>query len=619
VRSNTEVFTHCRTLLVAAILLTAFVGPKSLYIVASAYPAPDSGAAQQENTDTGPEQYSGPNPGVPWPAVDDLGRILPGPAEVGQPKSDRFVGMFYFLWLGQYGRSELGPFDVSMIMAEFPNALQTPTSPPWGPEHHPHFWAEPLYGYYRSDDPWVLRRHAHLLADAGIDTLIFDTTNAVTYRDVYHRLCEVFTQVRQEGDRTPQFAFMVNTSAGRTAQQIYEDLYKPGLYKDLWFYWQGKPLMICDPAEASDELRRFFTLRKAHWPFTQVNTPYAWHWEAAYPQVYGYADDPNVPEQVNVSVAQNLRQSDGAVTPMSNGDARGRSFHNKALDARPGAVNWGYNAQEQWSRALELSPPFVMVTGWNEWIAGRFSRPDLPVMFVDQFDQQFSRDIEPVKNRHNDNYYWQLIANIRRYKGMPALPRAGAPKTIRMEDGFDQWRDVQPRYRDHDGETAPRDHGGVGKTHYKNATGRNELMIMKVARDDQCIYFYAQTRGPVTSCQDPNWMMLLIDADRNSETGWQGFDFILNRSVRSPTTTTLEKNTVGWSWEKVTQIAYRVEANQLHIAVPRKAMNLTKGNAPLTFDFKWVDNWLKPGDIIDFYISGDVAPEGRFKYRYLAE
>jgi hypothetical protein len=114
-------------------------------------------------------------------------------------------------------------------------------------------------------------------------------------------------------------------------------------------------------------------------------------------------------------------------------------------------------------------------------------------------------------------------------------------------------------------------------------------------------------------------MMLLIDADRNSETGWQGFDFVLNRSVTSPTTTTLEKNTAGWSWEKATQIAYRVEANQLHIAIPRKAMNLTKGNAPLAFDFKWVDNWRKPGDIMDFYISGDVAPEGRFKYRYKAE
>ena len=85
---------------------------------------------------------------------------------------------------------------------------------------------------------------------------------------------------------------MVNTKAGETAQTIYDDLYKPGLYADLWFRWQGKPLLICDPKEASPELQKFFTLRKAHWPFEMINTPYAWHWEAAYPQPYGYTDDP---------------------------------------------------------------------------------------------------------------------------------------------------------------------------------------------------------------------------------------------------------------------------------------------------------------------------------------
>ena len=105
----------------------------------------------------------------------------------------------------------------------------------------------------------MLRRHAQLLADAGIDTLIFDTTNAVTYTEVYMKLCEVFRQVREDGGRTPQIAFMVNTQAGKTAQRIYKDLYQPGLYPELWFHWQGKPLMVCDPEKASPELRQFFT------------------------------------------------------------------------------------------------------------------------------------------------------------------------------------------------------------------------------------------------------------------------------------------------------------------------------------------------------------------------
>jgi len=36
-------------------------------------------------------------------------------------------------------------------------------------------------------------------------------------------------------------------------------------------------------------------------------------------------------------------------------------------------------------------------------------------------------------------------------------------------------------------------------------------------------------------------------------------------------------------------------------------------------NFKWVDNAQHPGEIIDFYVSGDVAPEGRFTFRYTAK
>ena len=46
-----------------------------------------------------------------------------------------------------------------------------------------HYWGEPLYGDYLSTDPWVIRRHAQLLSAAGIDTLIFDTTNGGTVDD----------------------------------------------------------------------------------------------------------------------------------------------------------------------------------------------------------------------------------------------------------------------------------------------------------------------------------------------------------------------------------------------------------------------------------------------------
>jgi len=541
------------------------------------------------------------------------------PEEVGPPRHDRFVGIFYFLWHNDHqpGNSGQGLRDISRILSKDAQALRHPDSRLWGPVGTPHYWGQPLYGYYLSTDPWVLRRHAQLLGAAGIDTLIFDTTNAQTYPQVYRKLCEVFTDVRKAGGRTPQIAFMVNTQASQTAQRIYEDLYRPGLYHQLWFLWQGKPLMICDPKQASAELKSFFTLRAAHWPFTLVNTPYAWHWEATYPQPYGYTDDPAKPEEVNVSVAQNLRAADGRVTNMSAGDARGRSFHDGKEDAAAGAVNWGYNFAEQWKRAFALGPPFVMVTGWNEWIAGRFSRPASPVVFVDQFNEEFSRDIEPMSGGHADNYYYQLVANVRRFKGMPALPNSPGSKSIDIRGGFEQWRDVSPEFLGNAGDTLPRDYDGTGGLHYTNHTGRNDLAAFKVAQDGKNVYFYARTRQPLTPHGDSNWMWLLINSDCNAQTGWEGYDYIVNRTIDADGSAWLEKNAGGWNWRKVAKIDYRAAGNELHLAIPRVAIRLGEASEKLTIDFKWADNLQHPGDIMDFYLSGDVAPEGRFMYRYV--
>ena len=553
------------------------------------------------------------NPGTPWPATDALGRTLPTAPSTEGIRTNRCVGIFYFLTHARSG-GDL-PKNIATILAQDPDILKKPDSPLWGPRGAPYYWGEPLFGYYHSMDPWVLRRHASLLADAGIDTVIFDTTNRRTYREVYLKICEVWTQVRREGGRTPQVCFMVNTKAGETAQELYQDFYQPALYPELLFRWQGKPLLICDPKEASPEVAKFFTLRKAHWPFTLVNTHNEWHWESTYPQVFSYDTDLAHPEQVNVAVAQNLRASDGKVTNMSQGNARGRSFHNGKKDPAPGAVNHGYNFAEQWQRALELAPPFVMVTGWNEWTAGKYSRPNLPVVFVDQFDQEFSRDIEPVKGLHDDNYYYQLVEGVRRYKGCPALPVATAAKSIGLAAGFDQWRDVGPEFTDHAFDNDHREFG-QGAKHYTNASGRNDLIAMKVARDATNIYFFARTRQPISPPIDPNWMLLLIDTDQNRATGWEGYDWIINRTMDGQESW-LERNAGGWEWEKVTKVSFKVEGNELMLAVPRAALGLADGDA-VAFDFKWWDHPQKPGDIMDTYLSGDAAPDGRFNFRYLA-
>jgi len=185
-----------------------------------------------------------------------------------------------------------------------------------------------------------------------------------------------------------------------------------------------------------------------------------------------------------------------------------------------------------------------------------------------------------------------------------------------LDQAFSQWKQVQPEFRDHLLETRARAPRGVGWTHYKNSTGRNDLHAFKVAHDSQFIYFYAQTREPITSWQDPNWMMLLIDTDQDMNTGWQGCDFVVNRVVKSAAHTVLERHEDSWTWQPVAEISYRINGRHLHLALPREVLGLRSDQGTVQLDFKWIDNWQHCGDVMDMYLSGDTAPEGRFRFRY---
>src|SRR4029077_3229220 len=136
-----------------------------------------------------------------------------------------------------------GPYDITTILARDGEAMQKPDSPLWGPMYAPHHWGESLFGYYLSDDAYVLRKQAQMLADAGVDTLIFDVSNQITYKPYYMALLRVFSDVRQLGGATPQVAFLTPFwEPAKVVEELYRDLYEPGLYQDLWFRWEDKPL-----------------------------------------------------------------------------------------------------------------------------------------------------------------------------------------------------------------------------------------------------------------------------------------------------------------------------------------------------------------------------------------
>src|SRR5690606_31594096 len=130
---------------------------------------------------------------------------------------------------------------------------------------------------------------------------------------------------------------------------------------------------------------------------------------------------------------------------------------------------------------------------------------------------------------------------------------------------------------------------------------------LKVAADEKAVYFYARTAQPITPHTDPHWMMLFIDADNKPRTGWEGFNFRVNGSVPSETTSTLEKPLKDGTWTGLGPVAQRVRGNELELAVPRSMLGLA-ADRPTRISFKWADNTQKDNDVMEFTINGDAAP-----------
>ena len=544
-----------------------------------------------------------------WVATDALGRSLPTSAETGPVRSGKTVGIFYFLWLNTQGPI----LDLSkMLKAD-------PAHPPYGPRSAFHWWGEPLFGYYRSDDEFVIRKHAQMLTDAGVDVIIFDVTNGFTYDETYLAICRVFAGMRRLGQKTPQIAFIAHSGSARVAQKLSQDFYAKGLHRDLWFLWKGKPLLMAPPAGLSESILNFFSVRDS-WAWTKGQKWFgdgkdAWPWLDHTPQTPGWHENPAKPEQICVCVAEH---------PVSN---IGRSFsQGRQPPVAQIASGRGLYFEEQWQRARQVDPEFVFVTGWNEWVAQRFisdkggqpflGQPLPPggTFFVDQYSQEFSRDVEPMKDGHGDNYYYQLASQIRRYKGARPLPPVTS-RPIRLDGQFEDWREVGPEFRDTIGDVVHRRHPGCGDAGlYVNDTGRNDIIAAKVSCDASNIYFYVRTRDAMTPRTDTNWMLLFIDADQNAATGWLGYDFVVNRIAAQEQTATIERHQGhGYQWGTPTSVPYRTTGNELELAIPRSVLGVSR--LPATIDFKWADNILQTGNGSDFTLHGDAAPNDRFNYR----
>ncbi|MHB8338786.1 MAG: T9SS type A sorting domain-containing protein [Ignavibacteriaceae bacterium] len=717
--------------------------------------------------------------GETWVATDALGRTLPTYNQAAPPHANKYVGVFYWLW---HGHTRTNPIrDVTKILAA------NPQNPQW--QETDYYWGEPEAGYYFSEDPWVTRRNIMMLADAGVDFVFFDYTNDQfdEYATALKTYCGISEELKSQGINVPRIVFFFNSNPAPKIEEIYSTFYKLNKYSDLWFYWEGKPLLLADPnvvlpsksytaglkfkadssftgidvscpswgdnignmtmklykwdstyastvasvpvAESTfvnyndnawlklsttkqpageyyyefsnatqivgvwgwvvsgdsvtsylngvvcdtnwvsriyyadgtvdpltnihnnsaaghvaiqlpstivsdnTEIKNFFTWRQM-WAF-QTDTTDQWRFLDYHPQTPSYHDGSVEQVCVNKAMGAPLWRTTGI-------DLQGSSFH-PAVNMKVPTYDefWlspntpdGLYFGDQWASALQINPPIITVTGWNEEIAGawidttlyglyyfmgKLLSPANPYYFVDEFNEEFNRDIEPMKGGYTDDYYYQFVSNVRKYKGVNPQQAATLPETIAMHGNFSDWSTVKPVYYDAAGDVAHRNYPNVDSSAiYVNDTGRNDIIESRVAYDSSNIYFYVKTNSALTPYTDKNWMLLFIDSDTNHATGWEGYDYLINLNIKSDSVTTLARwNGQDSSWDETANLRYQYTGNQMQIAVPRNLINQT-GN-DISFYFHWADNIQKLNDITEFFIDGDSAPDRRFNYWYTTQ
>ncbi len=565
-----------------------------------------------------------------WVATDGLGRKVATQKEAGHKKKDKYVGIFYFLFLDtSYEGRRLN--DKSFVYRASGKEGVWELLARDGID----IWAKPYFGYYENQDVWVYRKHAQMLAAAGVDFVFLDITNPNMYQPAWKTLFRVWQEIRDEGGVTPQIVFHCGDAPERMQSHmgvLWSEIYAPGKYKDLWFMWEGKPLIFGNPALISSEQKDFFTIKRS-WAFNTWTEADGgvdrWSWIAEWPQVPGRNKKGEI-EQVAVAAGFHASTSRGRSFVQGHQISNGKKDFGFSLEE----TKYGLAFKEQWERALELDPKVVMVTGWNEFTNGgsevTSNTPSWPVadtyttaagdlqfgkVFVDCFNVEFSRDIEPIDGFFGDNFYYQLCHYIRLFKGMDELPLGEGSYDLGLTVDLDKWDKVQPEFRDAVNDIAHRNHRSVtGTYHYTNKTGRNDMEYAKVSKLDDKTYLFVSCVNDIVYDDGENWMNLFLDVDQNHDTGWEGYDYVINRK-RDDKYVVIERFVDNkWEFEEVGKAEYKVEGNRMVICVPNNLVGLEKRD---NFDFKWADNSTTEGKVMQFMDLGDVAPDSRFNFRYV--
>ena len=315
------------------------------------------------------------------------------------------VGICYSTWFTAIlGSSKKDPPDNSVILSK--------ENPKWTKFYQFHWWAKPALGYYRSDDKEVIRTHMTQLAEMGADYIIIDNTNALASWKISSdwenyitipctALLDTIVEMRAEGLETPYVVFWSHTTdeANEETYDVinatYEEFISQEKWRDCFVYWEGKPFMLTTSELSSWDTPKYELTTRVQWGLNDTSTGNWTFLQVENPPVH---DEDGFVEQTCVAAA-------AQETYMNISTAHGR--------------NHGIFMYEQWNNAFQYRPKAITITWWNEWAAQCFKDEDTgEPLFVDNYNQEFSRDIEPMEGGHGDQYYQWTKQYIAAYKAL---------------------------------------------------------------------------------------------------------------------------------------------------------------------------------------------------------
>ncbi len=530
-------------------------------------------------------------------ATDDVGRTL---STEGDGDNGRQVALFYTLGA-----------DGTTVPQIFEDVLNRGDSLVYGLHY---WWAKPMFDYYHTSDDHVLRKHIEMFIYADVDYLVFDTTNGMAFTTEALKVMKLLHEYNEEGWDAPQVAFYTNTDSVATILTIYSDIYESNKYPDTWYMVDGKPLIIGTALPPS--CNNFFTFRASQWPgIPDVDGGYPWIDFNDVARVrYDFNGEHGV---IPVSVAQNSSgfMSDNVLYGLTSktGGSRGRSYHDGDDNITDDSILYGYNFQEEWDAAIHSDAETALILQWNEWRAGVYKDKGKTVVF-DLITPEFSRDIEPMAGGFGDNYYMQMVENIRKFKNTGSKVTQTEKKSIDVSGNFNQWSDIDATYVDMSNGGIRRDALGYAEQRHVNTSGRNEMIYAKVTQDNENLYYYVQTAKDITDDYNVgSWMNLFLDTDGVLDNSWNGYEYIINYSVTSDDTSSIARYN-GTSFEIVGDAKFRVYGNQMMISVPKSALGIM--GTDVDINFKWADSRIAYSEVTDYYTLGDTMPYGRFNYAY---